>query len=176
MNRVRKVASILVLLCLATGMAACNDLNREGSSIEEQSKDNVQIDAVSVQQAADLEDSKTDFERGVFIAWEQEYDPLLNDEILEVLKKALDANVRSDQSAFRSLFLDPEAADRHWGQFGGSVRYTEIGHVSEDTTKNHILVGVLGQIMRDTNNIEEYGITYYFAEDEGGKWGLVAVD
>ncbi|MCG7377718.1 hypothetical protein MH215_12005 [Paenibacillus sp. ACRSA] len=172
----RKVASILVLLCLATGMAACNDLNREGSSPEEQSKDTVQIDPVSVQQVTESEDSKTNFEQGIFIDWEQEHDPLLNDEIQEVLQEALDANVRSDQSAFRSLFLEPEVADRHWGQFGGNVRYTEIGHVSEDTTKNHILVGLLGEIMRDTNDIEEYGITYYFAKDEDGKWGLVAVD
>ncbi|WP_128100545.1 hypothetical protein [Paenibacillus sp. DCT19] len=172
----RKVASILVLLCLATGMAACNDLNREASSSEDQSKENVEIETVAAHQETESEDSETNFEQGVFIDWEQEHDPLLNDEIQEVLKEALDANVRSDQAAFRSLFLDPEAADRHWGQFGGNVRYTEIGQVSEDTTKNHILVGVLGEIMRDTNDIEEYGITYYFAEDEGGKWGLVAVD
>ncbi|MEY8743967.1 hypothetical protein AB9M62_31905 [Bacillales bacterium AN1005] len=172
----RKVASILVMICVAFGMAACNDLNKEGSSSAEQSKDNVQIEAVTAQQETESEDSETNFEQGVFIDWEQEHDPLFNDEIQEVLKEALEANVRSDQAAFGSLFLDPEAADRHWGQFGGNVRYTEIGHVSEDTTKNHILVGVLGEIMRDTNNIEEYGITFYFAEDEGGKWGLVAVD
>ncbi|MCM3174301.1 hypothetical protein [Paenibacillus sp. MER 99-2] len=172
----RKAASMLVLLCLASGMAACNDLNREASSPEDQSKENVEIETVAVQQETESEGSETNFEQGVFIDWEQEHDPLLNDEIQEVLKEALEANVRSDQAAFRSLFLVPEVADRHWGQFGGNVKFTEIGHVSEDTTKNHILVGVLGEIMRDTNDIEEYGITYYFAEDEGGKWGLVAVD
>ncbi|KQY91154.1 hypothetical protein ASD24_23855 [Paenibacillus sp. Root52] len=172
----RKVASILVLLFLATGMAACNDLNREGSSSAEQSKEKVQSETVSAQQVTESEDSETNFEQGVFIDWEQVHDPLLNDEIREVLQEALDANVRSDQSAFRSLFLEPEVADRHWGQFGGNVRYTEIGHVSKDTTKNHILVSVLGEIMRDTHDVEEYAITYYFAKDEEGKWGLVAVD
>jgi hypothetical protein len=55
------------------------------------------------------------------------------------------------------------------GSFGGEYKFTEIYNISEDKTKNQILVNVTGKMLRD-NVIEDAAITYYFDADANGKW------
>ncbi|WP_440116003.1 hypothetical protein [Paenibacillus sp. QZ-Y1] len=162
----KKICNTLFMLMLVVPiLASCTPRTTSDSSSEH---------SVSTNST----ETKTDqsFQKGVFIDWEKEYDPLLNDQIITILKRNLDATVSLDEPAFRSTFPDSQTAD-HYTEvaFGAECNFTEIFNISEDKTKHHILVNVLGNVRRD-NTVEQSAITYYFAANGQGEWSLVALD
>ncbi|WP_427180371.1 hypothetical protein [Paenibacillus sp. TC-CSREp1] len=170
----KKAAMIILMLGLVIVLSACADAtknNSEANQSTQQGSGSTEKQAATEKPA----ESKVDFEKGVFIDLEKENNPLLNDQIKDVLKKNLDAQVSLDEEAFRSTFKDSKTADTYMGSFGGEYKFTKIYNISEDKTKDQILVNVTGERLRD-NAIEDAAITHYFAADANGKWSIVAID
>ncbi|SDM41925.1 hypothetical protein SAMN05428961_11714 [Paenibacillus sp. OK060] len=167
----KKTSTILLSLALVVALSAC------GNATENSSETSKQENGATEEQAATEKpaETKVEFEKGVFIDLEKENNPLLNEQIKAVLKKNLDAQVNLDEEAFRSTFKDLKTSDAYMGTFGGEYKFTKIYNISEDKTKDQILVNVTGEMLRD-NAIEDAAITYYFAADADGKWSIVAID
>lgn len=98
----------------------------------------------------------------------------MNEQIKENLKKTLEAQMSGDKEAFRNAFKTPETGDAYLGVIG-DYKFTDIGLVQKDTTKNQILVEVQGELARETA-IDSAALTYYFSSDPDGNWSLVAID
>ncbi|WP_342556142.1 hypothetical protein [Paenibacillus sp. FSL R7-0652] len=171
-----KASMILFMLGLAIALSACADGNKSNSEVNQTTQTGSGSRSKDEQTAAETTaESKINFEKGVFIDLEKENNALLNEQIKEVLKKNLDAQVSLDEETFRSTFKDSKTADSYMGSFGGEYKFTEIYNISEDKTKHQILVNVTGKMLRD-NVIEDAAITYYFDADANRKWSIVAID
>lgn len=170
----QRIFNMLLMLGLVVALSACGNANDDNSNA---SNDVKQENGATEEQAVTQEpaEKQVEFEKGVFIDLEKENNPLLNEQIKQVLKKNLDAQVNLDEEAFRSTFKDSKTADAFMGTFGGEYKFTEIFNISEDKTKDQILVNVTGEMLRE-NAIEEAAITYYFAADADEKWSIVAID
>ncbi|CAM3317925.1 hypothetical protein HP548_12400 [Paenibacillus taichungensis] len=170
----KKTSTILLSVALVVALSACGNATENSSEANQTSK---QENGATEEQAATEKpaETKVKFEKGVFIDLEKENNPLLNEQIKAVLKKNLDAQVNLDEEAFRSTFKDLKTADAYMGTFGGEYKFTKIYNISEDKTKDQILVNVTGEMLRD-NAIEEAAITYYFAADADEKWSIIAID
>lgn len=169
----KKASTILLMMGLVIALSACGNATKNSS---EPNQTSTQGSGTTEEQknAEKPAESKVEFEKGMLIDLAKENNPLLNNQIKEVLKKNLDAQVSLDEEAFRSTFKDSKTADAYMGSFGGEYKFTKIYDISEDKTKGQILVNVTGEMLRD-NAIEDAALTYYFAETDG-KWSIVAID
>lgn len=175
----------IIVILVACRNEAKNNTNLNGAvdeqAIEQQQKEDKEDKEDQEENKIDQEQNSADstvladFERGVFIDFEKERDPLLNDQIKNVLKKYLVAQARSDEKTFRSTFKDSETADAYMWSYDGDYKFTDINHISKDETKNQILVTVEGEMIRE-NKIEHAAVTVYFVADQAGKWSVIAVD
>ncbi|WP_223065988.1 hypothetical protein [Paenibacillus caui] len=113
-----------------------------------------------------------DMKTGVLIDWDELKDPLLNDEIKQLLRDNLEAWVRQDEAAYRDSFKNVPTADAFMYLFGGEVSVTSISDIKQEG--KNIMMRVEGKRIRE-NEISSYSMYYYFNKD-GGSWGLAAID
>lgn|GEM_PF-5328271 len=169
----------IIVILVACGNEAKNNTNLneavDEQAIEQQQKEEKEENKIDKEQNSPDSPALADFERGVFIDFDKERNPLLNDQIKKVLKKYLVAQAHSDEKTFRSTFKDSETADAYMWSYNGDYRFTDINHISKDETKNQILVTVEGEMIRE-NKIEHAAVTVYFVADQAGKWSVIAVD
>lgn len=175
---------LLFLIGTMAVLSACGNVTRdlpklnqaiEEQQIEQHQKIEKEQNKIDIGQNSPASPTLSEFEKGVFIDFDMKRDPLLNDQIKVVLKKYLDAKVHSDEKTFRSTFKDSKTADAYMWSYDGDYKFTDINHISKDETKNHVLVTVEGEMIRE-NKVEDAAVTLYFVSDQEGEWSIIAVD
>ncbi|WP_434748357.1 hypothetical protein [Paenibacillus amylolyticus] len=169
----------IIVILVACGNEARNNTNLneavDEQAIEQHQKEDKEENKIDKEPNRPDSPALADFERGVFIDFDKERNPLLNDQIKKVLKKYLVAQARSDEKTFRSTFKDSKTAAAYMWSYDGDYKFTDINHISKDETKNQILVTVEGEMIRE-NKIEHAAVTVYFVVDQAGRWSIIAVD
>lgn len=104
-------------------------------------------------------------------------DPIVNDEIKESLKDALEGIVNEDLKQFNSAFTTPDLAKANEYGFktGGGITFTGVDYISNQPegrvvmNVNYIWITADGEERSDSPN-------YWFMQSKEGKWGLVTID
>ncbi|NUU73956.1 hypothetical protein [Paenibacillus xylanilyticus] len=169
-----KLKLLFVALGVLVFVSACGNTTNEEQPETVQNVKQEDVKSEDQQSSTNNPNSNDIFRKGVFIDFENVDNPLLNEQIKEGLKKTLEAQVNGDEDVFRATFKTPDTGDAYLGVIG-NYRFTDIGNVQEDTTKNQILVEVDAELARETS-IDDVALTYYYATDADGNWSLVAID
>lgn len=169
-----KLKLLFVALGVLVFVSACGNATDEKQPETGQNVEQEDEKSEDQQSSTNNSNSNDIFRKGVYIDFEKVDNPLLNEQIKEGLKKTLEAQVNGDEDVFRATFKTPDTGAAYLGVIG-DYRFTDIGNVQEDTTKNQILVEVDAELARETS-IDDVALTYYYASDAEGNWFLVAID
>lgn len=172
-----------LIVYTVTGIAALGILTscaQESKNTDLQGKNEVPSTSTTDPQNQQPKEENTDsFKTGVFVDLDAVDDPLFNDEIKALMKTTLEALANKDEQAFRSVFIDEQAADAFMYLFGRDYYFDHFERIEidEDYGKydGRITVYVTGKVRYD-GEIQEPNSAYAFIQDKNKHWKLGGID